>query len=58
MKCQISPDAYDIHTGKLPQQHEFANESFVILFRCHFVSPYHVDGSANNVLCFVFWSFL
>ena len=22
-----------------------------ILFRCHFVSPYHVDGSANNVLC-------
>ena len=40
-----------IHTGKLPQQHEFANASFVILFRCHFVSPYHVDGSANNVLC-------
>ena len=22
-----------------------------ILYRCHFVSPYHVDGSANNVLC-------
>ena len=40
-----------IHTGKLPQQHEFANASFVILVRCHFVSPYHVDGSANNVLC-------
>ena len=40
-----------IHTGKLPQQHEIANASFVILFRCHFVSPYHVDGSANNVLC-------
>ena len=40
-----------IHTGKLPQQHEFANASFVILFRCHFVSPYHVDGSANNVFC-------
>ena len=40
-----------IHTGKLPQQHEFVNASFVILIRCHFVSPYHVDGSANNVLC-------
>ena len=40
-----------IHTGKLPQQHEFANASFVILVGCHFVSPYHVDGSANNVLC-------
>ena len=40
-----------IHTGKLPQQQWFANASFVILFRCHFVSPYHVDGSANNVLC-------
>ena len=40
-----------MHTGKLPQQHEFANASFVILVRCHFVSPYHVDGSANNVLC-------
>ena len=40
-----------IHSGKLPQQHEIANASFVILFRCHFVSPYHVDGSANNVLC-------
>ena len=41
-----------IHAGKLPQQHEFANASFVILVRCHFVSPYHVDGSANNnVLC-------
>ena len=39
-----------IHTGKLPQRHEFANASFVILIRCHFVSPYHVDGSANNVL--------
>ena len=42
---------WSIHTGKLPQQHEFANASFVILIRCHFVSPYHVDGSANNVLC-------
>ena len=40
-----------IHTVKLPQQQWFANASFVILFRCHFVSPYHVDGSANNVLC-------
>ena len=40
-----------IHTGKLPQQHEFANASFFILFRCHFVSPYHVDGSTNTVLC-------
>ena len=39
-----------IRTGKLPQ-HEFANASFVILCRCHFVSPYHVDGSAYNVLC-------
>ena len=39
----------NIHTGKLPQQHEFANASFVILFRCQIVSPYHVDGSANNV---------
>ena len=37
-----------IHAGKLPQQHEFANAAFVILVRCHFVSPYHVDGSANN----------
>ena len=42
---------HPVHTGKLPQQHEFANASFVILIRCHFVSPYHVDGSANNVLC-------
>ena len=42
---------WSIHTGKLPQQHEFANASFVILIRCHFVSPYHVDGSANNVPC-------
>ena len=40
-----------IHTGKLRQQHEFTNASFIILVRCHFVSPYHVDGSANNVLC-------
>ena len=40
-----------IHTGKLRQQHEFPNASFIILVRCHFVSPYHVDGSANNVLC-------
>ena len=40
-----------IHTGKLPQEHEFTSASFVILFRCHFVSLYHVDGSANNVLC-------
>ena len=40
-----------IHIGKLPQQHEFANASFVILFRCHFVSPCHVDGSANDALC-------
>ena len=40
-----------VHIGKLRQQHEFANASFIILVRCHFVSPYHVDGSANNVLC-------
>ena len=42
---------WSIHTGKLRQQHEFTNASFIILVRCHFVSPYHVDGSANNVLC-------
>ena len=40
-----------MHTGKLPQQHEFANASFVILVRCHFVSPYHVNGSSSNVPC-------
>ena len=40
-----------MHTGKLRQQHEFTNASFIILVRCHFVSPYHVDRSANNVLC-------
>ena len=40
-----------IHAGKLPQQHEFANASFVIPVSCQFVSPYHVDGSANIVLC-------
>ena len=40
-----------IHTGKLRQQHEFTNASFIILVRCHFVSPYYVDGSATNVLC-------
>ena len=52
-RCFFNPFSpkRSIYTGKLPQQHEFANVSFVILFRCHFVSPYHVDGSANNVLC-------
>ena len=39
-----------IHTGKLRQQHEFTNASFIILVRCHLVSPYRVDGSANNVM--------
>ena len=40
-----------IRIGKLPQQHDFVKASFVILVCCHFGSPYHVDGSVNNVLC-------
>ena len=42
---------WSIHTGKLPQQHEFVMTSFVILVWCHFVSPYNMGGSANSVLC-------
>ena len=42
---------WSIHTGKLPQQHEFVMTSFGILVWCHFVSPYNMGGSANSVLC-------